>query len=210
MTVAITAEEGNNTLASHEKSRLVLVEGSEDQALIVALIRHESLQDFHVHNMIGKDGWNGKLRAICRVRGFGKVVSLGLVRDADSNGRAAWDSCRSALVAARLPLPSAPGQLQPGRPSVAIAIIPGIDSVGAIEELCLPSFQQDRLACVDSYFRCLTDASGVSSKAIVQTYLAGLRPACRDLTIAARHHAIDLAHPAFDPLKTFLYEMSNA
>jgi hypothetical protein len=210
MTVAVTAEEGSNTLRSHERSHLVLVEGSEDQALVVALIRHESLQDFHVHNMIGKDGWNGKLKAICRVRGFGKVASLGLVRDADSNGRAAWDSCRSTLSAAGLPLPTAPGQLQSGRPSVAIAIIPGIEATGAVEELCLPSFEQGHLACVDSYFRCLTVAPGASSKAIVQTYLAGLQPPCRDLTVAARNQALDLAHPAFDSLKEFLYEMSNA
>lgn len=210
MTVVITAEEGRNSLTSFDQPHVVLVEGSEDQALTGALIEHESLQGFHVHNMIGKDSWNGKLRAIVRVRGFGKVVSLGLVRDADANGQSAWTSCRSALTAARLQLPSVPGQLQSGRPSIAVAIIPSLDSVGAIEELCMPSFRPERMVCVDNYFRCLAGSPSPSSKAVVQTYLAGLQPSRRDLTVASRHGALDLAHPTFNPLREFLYELSNA
>lgn len=210
MTVVITAEEGRNALTSFEQPRVVLVEGSDDQAIIAALIEHESMQGFHVHNMIGKSRWTGKLRAICRVRGFGKVVGLGLVRDADTNGQAEWDSCRSALTAARLPLPSAPGQLQPGRPSVAVAIVPALASTGAIEELCLSSFELDRLTCVDSYFRCLPTSPNPSSKAIVQTYLAGLQPARTNLADAARHGALDLSHPTFDSLKELLQEINSA
>jgi uncharacterized protein DUF3226 len=209
MTVIITAREGSNYLYSFEEPHVVLVEGKEDQALVAALIDHEGLQGFHVHDMIGKDGWTGKLRAICRVRGFGKVVSLGLVRDADTNGQTAWTSCRTSIAAARLPLPSLPGQLQPGRPSVAVAIIPGVDSTGALEELCLPSFQPERMTCVDGYFQCLASPSA-SSKAIVQTYLAGLQPSRRDLAVAARHRALDLTHPTFNSLRQLLQEMNSA
>jgi hypothetical protein len=210
MKVVITAEEGRNSLTSFEQPRVVLVEGSDDQAIIAALIEHESMQDFHIHNMIGKSKWAGKLRAICRVRGFGKVVGLGLVRDADTNGQAEWDSCRSALTAARLPLPSTPVQLQPGRPSVAVVIVPALERIGAIEELCLPSFEPARLTCVDNYFRCLPTSPSTSSKAIVQTYLAGLQPARTNLADAARHGALDLAHPTFDSLREFLHEINSA
>jgi hypothetical protein len=210
MTITITAGEGRNSLVSFEQPRVVLVEGSDDQAIILGLLRHESLDDFHIHNMIGKDSWTGKLKAICRVRGFGRVAALGLVRDADSNGQAAWDSCRSTLNAAHLPIPGTPGLLQPGRPSVAVAIVPEVDDTGAIEKLCLPSFASTNMACLASYFNCLGYSSDPPHKAIVQAYLAGLTPSCKDLSVAVRGGALDFAHQTFDHLRTFLRELHSA
>jgi len=210
MTITITAGEGRNKLVSFEQQHVILVEGSDDQAIIVALLRHESLDEFHIHNMIGKDSWTGKLRAICRVRGFGRVMALGLVRDADSNGQAAWDSCRSTLTAARLPVPRAPGLIQSGKPSVAVAIVPNPSLTGAIEDVCLPSFEQTNMACVENYFNCLDHSADRTGKAAVQAYLAGLQPSYKDLTAAARDGALNLAHHAFDDLRMFLHELDSA
>lgn len=210
MTVVLTAGEGQNVLDRLEQPRLVLVEGSDDQAVLAALIKHESLEGFHIHNMIGKDKWSGKIRAICRTIGFGKVVGLGLVRDADDNGQRAFDSCREALRAAGLAVPTDPESLAPGRPAVAIAIVPDMNTQGAIEDVCLPSFDPMNMSCVDSYFDCLSVGADRAAKATVQAYLAGLQPRCKDLNVAAREGSLNLDHSAFDSLREFLMELNSA
>jgi hypothetical protein len=206
----LTAAEGRNVLDRIDSPRLVLVEGSDDQAIIAALIRQESLDGFHVHNMVGKDKWSGRLLAICRVAGFGKVLGLGLVRDADDDAQGTLASCKTTLARARLPVPDMAGQLAEGRPSVAVAIVPTSDGIGAIEEVCLPSFDEGRMACVDNYFACLATTGQIRTKARVQVYLAGESPQCRDLKVAANSGVLNLAHGTFDGLREFLHELRSA
>jgi len=210
MTITITAEEGRNNLARFELTRVILVEGSDDQAVIAGLIRSESLDEFHIHNMIGKDKWTGKLKAICRVPGFGKVTAVGLVRDADKDGGATWQSCMGSLSAARLPTPGTPDLLEPGRPSIAVSIVPSRSDMGAIEEVCIPAFDQRQMACVNGYFSCVDPSAIPSSKAAVQAYLAGLQPVCKDLSVAIRNGLLDFSHQSFDGLRTFLHELDSA
>jgi hypothetical protein len=208
LTVVETAGQGQNTLDTLEQPHLVLVEGSDDQAIVVAMVNHESLDGFHVHNMIGKDNWHGKIKAICNVIGFPKVTSLGLLRDADANGQSQFQSCVSALNAAGLPTPTGTGQLAAGPPAAAIEIVPSIDSSGALEELCLPSFDVGMRDCVDRYFECLENAE-YAPKAYVQACLAGLRPHRKDLKVAALSGALDLTHETFDGLRGFLRGLHN-
>jgi hypothetical protein len=209
LTVVETAKEGQNALSKLnqlEQEHLVLVEGTTDQAIVVAIIEQLSLDGFHVHNMFGKDSWVEQIKAICRMRGFRKsVTSLGLVRDADANGHRAFQSCASALTTAGLPTPTNVGEVADGRPAVAIEIVPSIDVAGAVEELCLPSFNPGRLRCVHEYFECLrgTDAE-YAVKAQVQVYLAGLARHCKDLSVAARRGELELSHEVFDGLRNFL------
>jgi hypothetical protein len=189
---------------------LVLVEGNTDQAIVAAMIDHESLDGFQVHNMYGKPKWGAKIKAICRVSGFGRVASLGLLRDADANGGAEFDSCVSALATAGLPRPSTTGELTAGRPAVAIEIVPSIDRTGAVEELCLPSFNPRRLECVHAYFQCLRGVKAeYAVKAQVQAYLAGMEPHCTDLKVAVDRGVLDLSHEAFAGLRSFLQELHS-
>lgn len=207
----MTAQESTNELDKLEQPHMVLVEGTVDQAIVLAMIKHESLDDFHVHNMKGKDNWRGKIKAIARATGFRRVVtSLGLLRDADTNGQNQFQSCASALTAAGLPTPTRPGELAEGRPAVAIEIVPSIDSTGAVEELCLPSFNIGRRECADRYFECLGGVGAqYETKAYVQAYLAGFRPHHNDLRVAADRDALDLRHETFDGLRRFLRELHS-
>jgi hypothetical protein len=184
------------------QERLVLVEGSDDQALIGALVEHEGLEGFQIHNMGGKSGWTARLRAIVLDEGFKeKVRALGLVRDADNDAAACWQSCKAALEAADLVAAAQAGELALGDPATCVAIVPSANGLGAIEEVCLASFPADRMACVGSYFECIDsddEPAQRASKALVQVYLASLDPLARSLTIAARRRQLDVAHEAFD------------
>jgi hypothetical protein len=196
------------------QERLVLVEGSDDQAVIAALVEHEGLEGFQIHNMGGKSGWTTRLQAIVVDEGFkDNVRALGLMRDADNDAAACWQSCKAALEAADLVAPAQAGEVAPGDPATCVAIVPSAAGLGAIEEVCLASFPADRMTCVGSYFGCLDgdeEPAQRPSKALVQVYLASLDPLARSLTIAARKRQLNVAHEAFDSLRSFLFGLHGA
>ena len=188
------------------------MEGKYDRAVIAGLITYEDLpvDNFHIHDMIGRASWRQGLKGFMLQDGFNDILSLGLVRDADSNPEAAWQSCRDALAAARLPVPDAPDRLKNGAPAVAVTIVPSSAEVGAIEELCWMTFNSDLRTCVDSYFQCAGTATTAQKKEQVQVYLAGLNPPHPDLSVAAREHALDFSNSAFDTLRNFVRMLAAA
>jgi len=192
---------------------LVLVEGSDDEALVGALVKHHGLPGFQLLNMKGKDDWTNKIRAISADSSFrANVLALGLVRDADQDPAAAWQSCSGAIRTAGLVAGLRPGEFGTGRPRTCVVIIPGADRKGAIEELCIDSFPPKAMTCVYSYFECLDGGqpSDRKSKAYVQAYLAGIIPLQRNLQVAASAMKLDLGHHAFDDLRAFLKALNAA
>jgi hypothetical protein len=196
------------------RERLVLVEGSDDQAVLAAIVKHEGFDGFQIHNMGGKSSWTKRLRAVVIDEGFKENVrALGLVRDADNDATACWQSCKASLDAAGLVSPAQPGDMGSGDPATCVAIVPSASGVGAIEEVCLASFPVNQMACVSSYFECIGSDKGPAnraSKALVQVYLASLDPMARSLAIAARERLLDVAHDAFDELRGFLRSLHSA
>src|SRR5258708_2025456 len=195
-----------------DRPHLVLVEGADDQAIISELITMEGLDDFQVHDMNGKDRWQYRIGLIGKQRDFrNNVITLGLVRDADDRPDGAWDSCRFALKNAGLPVPTGPIVTASGHPVTAILIIPSRNEHGAIEQLCLASFDQTRLQCVNSYFDCLERPSSQatrSGKGLVQVYLGGLKNPPRDIPLAAATGSLDLSHTVFDDVRQFLRNLA--
>jgi len=190
-----------------EEPHLVLVEGGDDQALIAAMIRHEGLSNFRVHNMFGTSSWTARFGAIAKQLDFRtNVKSVGLLKDADNNPDGAWESCRAALINSGLPAPFEPSVLAGAEICTAIMIAPSRSELGAIEELCLRSFDAGRITCVDGYFACLAGHSPNlnQAKGYVQAYLAGLRSAPRDLAVACNRNLINMGHTAFDEVRTFV------
>ena len=147
---------GADRNAIFDQPRAILVEGADDQAIVAALIRHEGLEDFQVHDMRGNKSWGQRLETIIRQPEFSVTVkALGLIKDADANPNAAFDSCVGVLRRYSLPEPRGAGELAHGAISVAVMIAPSVSRQGAIEDLCMDSFDEAHLACVRSYFACL-------------------------------------------------------
>jgi hypothetical protein len=211
MSIVFTAREGRDKLVAFRSSHLILVEGSDDRAVIANLIGHEGVpgDNFHIHNMVGNRGWPEALKGFMQTAGFEDVLSLGLIRDADTNPAGTWQSCRDALANAGLPVPSAPDQLQNGRPAVAVTLVPSSTGIGALEELCWMSFDPELCTCVDSYFQCTGNIEAVKKKEQVQVYLAGLRRPCPNLAIAADRRTLDFSNSAFDTLRNFVRMLAS-
>jgi len=165
-------------------SSLLIVEGREDELFFGALANKLGLQNLQVLPL------GSRLKALAAGPGFAAVTSLGLVRDANGDPIAAFQSVRDALVDAKLPAPKRP-MVSAGRsPRVAVMILPGEDEPGMLEDLCLRAVgQEPSMLCVEQFFQCLQQQRlplpHHISKAKVHTYLASKQETGKRLGEAA-------------------------
>jgi len=150
------------------KSKILLVEGKDEinlfSALLVDLGLEESIQ------LIDTAGINNLTTEIASVQarsGYRIVESIGIIRDADSDSDAAFQSVCSSLTNNNLPTPQ--GQLIPqiedGKPKVVVLIIPYGKPTGMLENVCLESVEDDpAMDCIDNFFECLSAKNRELSK----------------------------------------------
>jgi len=156
---------------------LLLVEGREEELFFDALARHLGLKHLQTMGLQGKDPLTEKIKAAKATTGFGNVTSLAIIRDADDNAEAAFQSVCTALKGADLPVPAATSRAAGASPTVRVYIVPSHDKPGMLEDLCLEALKDDRaLICVDEYFKCL-QSKGLShpksmSKARIRAFLS--------------------------------------
>ncbi len=159
-----------------EQPNVLIVEGKEEKLFFDELIEHLKLQKIQIMPIGGKDKLRSRLKALVSTPDFSKVVSLGIVRDADTDPDAAFQSVCDALRVAKLPAPDRPLVPIPGNPRVTVMVLPGDNESGMLEDLCLKSVAQDpAMPCVERYFECLQQNNILPdnmSKAKVQAFLA--------------------------------------
>ena len=160
------------------KRKLLLVEGKDELNLFSELLIDLKLeQDIQIIDVGGKDKFQNSLAGLRRRTGFNTVASVGIVRDADDNPGGAFQSVCSALKNTGLPQPHRPLQRTDDTPQVTIMVVPGIETKGMIEDVCLESVRDDpAMICVEQYFQCLAKQRDILpqniAKARVHTFLA--------------------------------------
>ncbi len=191
------------------KSRVLIVEGEDEKRLFSELIAYLDLPDIEIRAIGGKTKIHGNIRALTITSGFDKVTSVGVIRDADEDPTAAFQSVCGALQNAGLARPTEPLQPAGDSPRVIVMILPNGETSGMLENLCLESVREDpAMRCVDEYFECLEERVEKLprnlSKARVHTFLASReRPDLR-LGEAAQKGYWPWDHPAFEQAKLFL------
>ena len=197
-----------------EQPNVLVVEGKEEGLFFGALINHLRLQNIQILSVGGKEKLRGNLKALAQSPGFSDVISLRVVRDADSNPDAAFQSVRDALQAAGLPTPKRPLVPVGAKPRVAVLILPEVGKPGMLEDLFLRAITQDpAMLCVEQYFECLQQA-GLSlpdnmSKAKVQVFLASRRKAGLRLGEAAQAGYWSWETEAFEQVRDFLKQIDQ-
>lgn len=169
------------------KSRLLLVEGKEDQEFFIKLGGHVTSTDdwpIHINQFEGESKLTDFLIALARHPSFSQLSTVGIVRDADFNTNA-FNSVQDAIKNAneesqrKLPVPENVMTLARGNPNIIVLIMPSAECEGMLEDLVMDVFQCDPVtACVDAYFDCLREiTSGVSqakvSKARLRAFVTG-------------------------------------
>lgn len=176
-------------LIPESKSRLLLVEGKEDQEFFIQLGSQLDSQEFpqelfpHILQYKGKDNLGNYLRLLMKLRNFKQISHIGIVRDADY-GTDAFQSVQSALKyanrrnAQQLPIPQSPIQPAGESPTVSALILP-TNAEGMLEDLVLDALKEDTVMhCVDDFFTCLADREVTVvrerlSKARVRVFIIG-------------------------------------
>jgi hypothetical protein len=197
-----------------EQPNVLVVEGEEEKRFFGALIEHLQLQNIQIMPIGGKNQLRQNLKVLAMSPGFSRVISLGVVRDADTDPKAAFQSVCDALQATDLPTPERPLLPVGEKPRVAVLILPGVDREGALEDICLDAVAQDpAMLCVEQYLQCLQQ-EGLSlpdnmSKAKVQVFLASRRKAGLRLGEAAEKGYWPWDAKAFDWVKDFLQQIGS-
>ncbi|MGH7597070.1 MAG: DUF3226 domain-containing protein [bacterium] len=191
----------------------LLVEGKDAEIFFKALLRKINLSGIQVQDFGGKDELKGFLKALRNAPNFARqVVSLGIVRDAETDPKAAFQSVCSALRNADLTEPPRPIAQAGENPKISVLIIPNAMTPGMLETLCLEAVTEDpAMACVREYFECVQLKKGLLPsnmfKARLHVYLASCSKPGLRLGEAADAGYWPWDNPIFDPLKQFLYAL---
>lgn len=194
---------------------VVLVEGKEEELFFAAILRTLNLQDqVQILPIAGKTKLPQSLKTLRNAPNFHTVTSLGIVRDADSDSQAAFQSVCDALAKADLPVPPRPLETVGAKPQVAVMILPGANQSGMLEDLCLAAVQNDpAMPCVQQYFQCLRQTiqlDSPSSKAKALVFLASKPVPNLRLGEAAQKGYWPLEHQAFDQIRNFLERITSS
>ena len=198
------------------RRKLLLVEGTDELRVFVALARELGVDDVQIYPYGGKNRLRLFLRNLVADPNFSDLSSIAIEMDADKNSNAAMDSIRGALESVGLPAPRF--ALTPesnGSLSVSFLVLPHGSDSGALEDVVLASVSDDpAIKCVDQFFECIgdTDLTGPNpthlSKARVHAFLATRhRPDLRLGEAAQRGGVWRFEDAAFDSLKQLLMAM---
>lgn len=218
------------------KSRLMVVEGREDQEFFIQLARHMNVLDgwpLHIEQLEGKGNFSEYLLALTRHPRFAELTAIGIVRDADFDTNS-FQSVQDTIKRAnnksplQLPVPQRALEFAKGTPNTGALILPSSEREGMIEDLVMDLFENDPVnRCVETFFNCLRENNVPVSqerlpKARLRTLITGKNVGVRDNEAhggdSDRHYLSDVFrmswwrpefwdHPAFDAAKAFLTQL---
>lgn len=161
--------------------------------------------DVQVLNFGGIHELQRYLSALVMASDWGRVTSLGIIRDAEENAQSAQQSVQQAVERTVL---SSSGD----NPRVSTFILPDNERPGMLETLLCESFGADEVnACIEEFFACCGDLAQVEVKRIEKARAHAYLATCKDphvsVGVAAQKDYWNLEHQAFEQLRTFIREL---
>ncbi|WJQ00192.1 hypothetical protein QT234_16645 [Geobacillus stearothermophilus] len=197
------------------KSKVLLVEGQDEVNFFEAMLRKANkLDQVEIIEVGGKDKFRTEFPAIVNMTGFSQhVQSIGIVRDADENYMAAFQSVANVVERNGYTPPRDPNTFNSdGDVKVGIFIMPGNSENGMLEDLCLRT-QADHpvMQCVEAFFQCIAskeiDQPKNIAKAKSQVFLAAMPDIAKSVGLGAKKNYWNLDHDCLFELKQFLAEL---
>jgi len=205
-------EKIDTRIKSISQDKLLLVEGEEDERFFDAIMRSIGISNVQIIVIGGKN----KCLTIERLRGlkndpqFGKVNSLGYIRDADENAADTFESMKNILKASGLPIPTQVLSPSLGHPVIRVMVVPPNRPKGNLEDLCLKAVKGKPVyTCVTKYFKCLKQINikprdTKLSKARTRVYIASQDLPGLSLGMAAQKGYWPFKSKVFNEIKRFL------
>ena len=196
--------------------RLLLVEGRDEENLFDALIEQcfDADPEIQVIAAGGRDKLPANLVAI-HTAAFARpsLRAIGVVRDADTDAGAAFQSVCDHLRNVGYQPPPVHGEFSDAIPSIGVFIVPDGEAPGAVETLCRRSRAGDDVSgCVDEYMKCLHEHEAMRStnvdKTFAHAYLAAMGDPVARVGEGALQGVWDFGSPAFSELSGFLRRLA--
>jgi len=191
----------------HEKTVLA-VEGKDEVNFFGALLEYLEIAGSDIRDLGGKDKFKVKLPALVKMRGFSDVEVLAVIRDADKDADAAFDSVRDVLAKEGLEPPARMNRFSDGNPVIGIFIMPGDSDHGMLEDLCLRTVKDHpAMKCVDIFVNCVAELDHppkISAKAKAQAFLAAMPEIVNSVGVAARKRYWNFNSNELSDLITFV------
>lgn len=187
----------------------LLVEGNDQRNFFEAFIDHLSLENVQVQDFGGVSELRGFLRALVDAPDFHSTVqSVGIVRDAETSATGAFQSVRSSLENAGLPVPDSPEKRTGTSPAVTALILPDENRQGMLETLLCESFAATPVdQCIEVFFECVEQFGHVPrqpDKVRAHVYLTTKPDPHLSVGVAAKKGYWDLRHNVFSRVRDFL------
>lgn len=192
-----------------DKSKVIIAEGKDDCNLINEICNFLNIHDIQTISTNTKPN-SDSLKPIFNMSNFSQIVkSIGIIRDANDDPNAAFQSVSTALQNNGYPVPAVPlVPVNNGLIQTLIMIVPDFHNQGNLETLLMRYVQSLPISnCITDFFTCITQHGHnprIISKAQVQTYLAAQRDCGMSLGVAARQRVWDFQHAAFSDLINFI------
>ncbi len=192
--------------------KIIIVEGKDEEGFFNAFLNKLNLEGIQVAGIGGKKQIRPNLKALVNEPDFSKITSIGIIRDANADPKAAFQSARDALKAADRPLPKQPAMPVAGPPRIIIMLLPSSGRQGELEDLCLEAVQEEpRMRCVEEYFACL-DELGIKkphklSKAKIAALLSYQEDPASSVGLSAQKGLWDFKNKAFSQVQEFLLSL---
>ena len=212
-----------------KKPTLLLVEGKDEVNFFQALLDDCQIPEVQIIEVGGKDKFKLEFPALLNLDGFSNVKSYAIIRDADNDANATLTSIQSLLSKHHQPVPNDCGEwVNNDGIRVGIYIVPGNQSEGMLENLCLDTvINHPVLHCVDHYLSCLeekleSNVEGADkepgkyylprnrAKARMHAFLAGQNKWVPSLGLAAKKGCFNLNAEVLSDLRGFLEILKNA
>jgi len=211
------------------KSKLMIVEGTDDEKFFYALLKKLDIKDVQIWNAKTVTDYKKEIRAINCLSSFYKVEKFIITRDADNiSVKNAFESIQNILKELNLPYPKNNAEFnEKDGLSVGIFILPGNENGTMLEDLCLQTVQDDsKMQCVENFIKCIDSNSEQLSdemskhekrkkcspkniaKAKIQTYLAGRYEIVNSLGLGAQKGYWNFEHECLGKLKSFLLKLN--
>lgn len=191
----------------HQK-KVLAVEGKDEVNFFNALLKYVGITDFEVYEVGGKQQFKDKLPALARRRGFSDVEVLAVVRDADNDANAAFESIRNILKKEKLEPPIQINQFSEGRPKIGIFIMPGNSDEGMLEDLCLKTVENHlAMDCVQPFTNCISELEKSPNnivKAKAQAFLAAMPKLVTSVGLGAQKGYWNFNSEELTDLKAFI------
>ena len=191
----------------------LIVEGNDTAVFFGVILGDLGISNIQIQDFGGVGELTNFLEAFCSQPSFKTTVtSVGIVRDAEKDARAAFASVCSSLKSIDLPIPGKPLIAAGTTPQVNVLILPDGETEGMLESVILQAIADEpAMVCVEEYLRCIElrmeSLPGNITKARLQAFLASRQYPGLQIGNAARKGYLRLDSPAYESLRQFIHSL---